>query len=119
VRSHFRPEFLNRVDEMVVFEALTPEQLAGIVEIQLRLLRERLADRDLDLEITEAAAAWLAKEGYDPAYGARPLKRLIQRSIENELAMRLLRGEFRSGQTVMVDVATAPDGQAELTFGTA
>ena len=119
VRSHFRPEFLNRVDEMVVFEALTPEQLAGIVEIQLRLLRGRLADRDLDLQVTEAAAAWLAQQGYDPAYGARPLKRLIQRSIENELAMRLLRGEFRSGQTIVADVAAAPGGQAELTFRTA
>jgi ATP-dependent Clp protease ATP-binding subunit ClpB len=115
VRAHFRPEFLNRVDEMVVFDALGPEQLAAIVQIQLRLLRRRLAERQIVLEVTDAAAALLARQGYEPAYGARPLKRLIQRNIENPLALKLLEGQFGDGQTVTVDVDPAdPEG---LIFG--
>ncbi|HWC13213.1 MAG TPA: ATP-dependent chaperone ClpB [Actinomycetota bacterium] len=104
VRDHFKPEFLNRVDELIVFHRLSREHIAHIVEIQLDHLRERLADRDVKLDLTEGAIAYLAEKGYDPAYGARPLKRLIQREIENQLALLLLDGTFRAGDTVTVDV---------------
>jgi ATP-dependent Clp protease ATP-binding subunit ClpB len=111
LRDRFRPEFLNRVDEVVVFEALTREQIAQIVDLQLELLRERLAERKLSLELTDAAKELLAEEGWDPAYGARPLKRAIQRRLENPLARELLEGRFGEGDTVRVDAA---DG--ELVF---
>jgi len=103
--EHFRPEFLNRIDEIVEFKALTREQLAEIVEYQLARLRERLAERRIELELTEAAKEALAEAGWDPTYGARPLKRAIQRMVENPLALRLLEGEFAEGDTVRVDVA--------------
>ena len=103
LRDRFRPEFLNRVDEVVTFEALTKEQLADIVELQLARLRERLVERRLSLEVTEAAKELLAEEGWDPAYGARPLKRAIQRLVENPLALRLLEGDFAEGDVVRVD----------------
>jgi ATP-dependent Clp protease ATP-binding subunit ClpB len=111
MRDVFRPEFLNRIDEIVVFQALTKDQLAEIVELQLARLRERLADRGLDLELTDDAKQLLAEAGWDPAYGARPLKRAIQRLVENPLALRLLEGEFGDGDKVRVD---AKDG--ELVF---
>ena len=114
LRDHFRPEFLNRVDEIVVFGRLGREQLAEIVELQVARLRERLAQRGVELELTEAAAELLAREGYDPAYGARPLKRLVQRRIENPLAQRILAGEVRDGDRVVADA----DGE-ELTFAVA
>ena len=101
----FRPEFLNRIDEIVQFEALTREQLADIVELQLARLRDRLAERGLALELTAAAKEHLAEAGWDPTYGARPLKRALQRLVENPLALRLLEGEFAEGDTVRVDVA--------------
>ena len=103
LRDHFRPEFLNRVDEIVVFGRLGRAQLAQIVELQAARLRARLATRGVDLEITEAARDLLGREGYDPAYGARPLKRLVQRRIENPLAQRMLAGEVRDGDRVVVD----------------
>ncbi len=103
LRDHFRPEFLNRVDEIVVFSRLDREQLGRIVELQAARLRARLADRGVELEITEAARDLLGREGYDPAYGARPLKRLVQRRIENPLAQRMLAGEVRDGDRVVVD----------------
>jgi ATP-dependent Clp protease ATP-binding subunit ClpB len=99
----FRPEFLNRIDEIVEFEPLTREQLGEIVELQLRRLRERLAERGLGLELTEDAKATVAEAGWDPTYGARPLKRALQRLVENPLALRLLEGEFAEGDTVRVD----------------
>jgi ATP-dependent Clp protease ATP-binding subunit ClpB len=105
MREVFRPEFLNRIDEIVVFEPLTQEQLAEIVELQLARLRARLAERGVQLELTEAAKEHLAEAGWDPTYGARPLKRAIQRLLENPLALRLLEGEFDEGDTVRVDVA--------------
>ena len=105
LRDRFRPEFLNRVDEVVVFEALTREQLAEIVELQLGRLRDRLAERRIELEVTDEAKELLAEEGWDPAYGARPLKRAIQRLVENPLALRLLEGEFAEGDVVRVDAA--------------
>jgi ATP-dependent Clp protease ATP-binding subunit ClpB len=104
MRDIFRPEFLNRIDEVVEFHALSKEQLAQVVELQLRRLRERLAERGLGLELTEEAKEQLVEAGWDPTYGARPLKRAIQRLIENPLALRLLEGEFAEGDTVRVDV---------------
>ncbi|NLG65209.1 MAG: ATP-dependent chaperone ClpB, partial [Actinobacteria bacterium] len=98
-----KPEFLNRVDEVIIFHRLALEHIKGIVEIQLDLLRKRLAERDITLEITEAAKAYLAQQGYDPAYGARPLKRLIQREIQDKVALALLKGEFSDGDTIRVD----------------
>jgi ATP-dependent Clp protease ATP-binding subunit ClpB len=103
LRERFRPEFLNRIDEVVVFEPLTREQLAEIVELQLRRLRERLAERRVELELTDAAKELIAEAGWDPAYGARPLKRAIQRMLENPLALELLEGRFSEGDTVRVE----------------
>jgi ATP-dependent Clp protease ATP-binding subunit ClpB len=103
VRGAFRPEFVNRIDEIVVFEPLSREHIRRIVDIQLRHLAERLAARKLTLELTDTARDLLASEGYDPAFGARPLKRLIQRELQDPLAMKLLAGEIHDGDTVMVD----------------
>ncbi|HKI22005.1 MAG TPA: AAA family ATPase [Gaiellaceae bacterium] len=103
MREFFRPEFLNRIDEVVEFHALTRDQLGEIVELQLRRLRDRLADRGLDLELTDGAKELVAEAGWDPTYGARPLKRALQRLVENPLALRLLEGEFAEGDTVRVD----------------
>jgi ATP-dependent Clp protease ATP-binding subunit ClpB len=102
-RDVFRPEFLNRIDEIVEFHPLSKEQIGEIVELQLRRVEERLAERGLRLELTDAARAVLAEAGWDPTYGARPLKRAIQRLLENPLALRLLEGEFAEGDTVRVD----------------
>ncbi len=104
LREFFRPEFLNRVDEIVEFHPLSREQLGTIVELQLARLRERLAERSLALELTDDAKEVLAEAGWDPTYGARPLKRAIQRMLENPLALRLLEGEFAEGDTIRVDV---------------
>lgn len=103
VRVAFKPEFLNRLDEIVVFDPLTTEELGHIVELQVRQLATRLADRRITLEVTEAAREWLALTGYDPAYGARPLRRLVQREIGDRLATALLSGGVRDGDTVVVD----------------
>jgi ATP-dependent Clp protease ATP-binding subunit ClpB len=104
LRDFFRPEFLNRVDEIVEFKALEREQLAAIVDIQLERLRGRLAERGLALELTDEAKELLAEAGWDPTFGARPLKRAIQRMVENPLALRLLEGDFGEGDTIRVDV---------------
>jgi ATP-dependent Clp protease ATP-binding subunit ClpB len=108
VSQHFRPEFINRVDDVVVFHALGREQIRAIVEIQLAHLRARLAERDMQLELSDAALDRLAEAGFDPVYGARPLKRAIQQQVENPLAQRILRGEFGPGAAVKVDAS--PDG---------
>ncbi|HEY5101121.1 MAG TPA: hypothetical protein VII54_13810, partial [Gaiellaceae bacterium] len=108
MREHFRPEFLNRIDEIVVFDELSREQIAEIVEHQLERLRERLAERGIVLELTDAAKEAIAEAGWDPAYGARPLKRAIQRLVENPLALRLLEGDFGDGDAIRVD---AVDGE--------
>ncbi len=108
VRLHFRPELLNRIDEIVIFRPLGLDQIKEIVDIQLRGLRQRLEERKIALELTEAAKELLAREGFDPVYGARPLKRAIQKEIVQPLAMRLLRSEFRDGDTIVADVE---DGQ--------
>jgi ATP-dependent Clp protease ATP-binding subunit ClpB len=104
MREIFRPEFLNRIDEVIEFHPLTREQLAEIVELQLVRIRDRLAARGISIELTEAAKEHLAEVGWDPTYGARPLKRALQRLVENPLALRLLEGEFEEGDTVRVDV---------------
>ncbi len=103
MRHAFRPEFLNRVDEIIVFHALDEEHLKEIVDIQLGNLRKRLADRHITIELTDAARSHIVRVGYEPSYGARPLKRAIQRELENELAKRLLRGDVRDGHHVLVD----------------
>jgi ATP-dependent Clp protease ATP-binding subunit ClpB len=103
MREHFRPEFLNRIDEIVEFKALSRDQLGAIVELQLERLRERLADRGLKLELTDDAKQAIGDAGWDPTYGARPLKRSIQRLLENPLALRLLEGDFAEGDTIRVD----------------
>ncbi|MDQ3985131.1 MAG: ATP-dependent chaperone ClpB [Actinomycetota bacterium] len=105
VRDSFKPEFLNRLDEVIVFHRLSRDDLTRIVDIQLSKVRARLKERDIELEVTDEAKRYLANKGYEPAYGARPLKRLIQKEIENDLALRLLNGSFRDGNTIRV-VAT-------------
>jgi len=103
VRATFRPEFLNRIDETIVFHPLGKDEIAGIVDIQLRRLQERLADRKLAIAIAPAAREYLSMKGYDPTFGARPLKRLIQREVQDPLAMKLLGGDIREGDAVEVD----------------
>ena len=105
LRGHFKPEFLNRVDDVVIYRALREEQIGFILDIQLKELDRRLAERRLTLSLSEEARAWLAKRGYDPQYGARPLKRLIQREVQDPLAMRILEGEFGEGTTVRGSLA--------------
>ena len=112
IREAFKPEFLNRIDEVVYFRELTEADIAQIVGIQLRDLDKRLAARRLSLVVTDAAKAWLARRGYDPVYGARPLKRLIQRTIGDNLALALLEGKYTEGDTVTVDVASETGGGA-------
>jgi ATP-dependent Clp protease ATP-binding subunit ClpB len=112
VRASFKPEFLNRLDEIVVFEALTQDELASIVDLQLVLLEKRLAVRRISIHVSDQARAWLAETGYDPAYGARPLRRLIQTAIGDPLARLLISGEVTDGGTVDIDVK---DGELVLT----
>jgi ATP-dependent Clp protease ATP-binding subunit ClpB len=110
VRQAFRPEFLNRVDEIIVFHPLGKDEIAGIVDIQLRLLERRLAERKLSVTLTPSAKEYLTTAGYDPAFGARPLKRLIQREVQDVLAMKLLAGEIREGDRVEIDGDGAEGG---------
>jgi ATP-dependent Clp protease ATP-binding subunit ClpB len=113
LRHQFRPEFLNRVDDIIVFNALAREHLSQIVDIQLNNVSKLLKDRKLKLEVTPAAKERIISEGYEPQYGARPMKRAIQRLIQDPLALRLINGDFTEGETIVVDVA--PDG-IELVF---
>jgi ATP-dependent Clp protease ATP-binding subunit ClpB len=103
LRAHFRPEFLNRIDEIIFFHALGREHLKRIIDIQIRGLVKRLEDRKIHVELTDAAKEQLVRDGYDPAYGARPLKRTIQRRVLDPLALRVLDGRFAEGDTVVVD----------------
>ena len=112
LRAHFRPEFLNRVDEIIFFHALSQEHLKKIVEIQIAGLMKRLEERKIHVQLTDAAKDVLVREGYDPAYGARPLKRTIQRRVLDPLALRVLEGDFAEGDTIVVDASGT-----ELTFG--
>jgi ATP-dependent Clp protease ATP-binding subunit ClpB len=109
VRQTFKPEFLNRLDEIVVFDALTQDDLTRIVDLQVAALAARLADRRISLHVTEEAERWLAVTGFDPLYGARPLRRLVQSAIGDELARQLLGGAVRDGDTVVVDRDPATD----------
>jgi len=111
LKRHFRPEFLNRVDDVIIFQSLDEEELAKIVEIQIARLEKRLAPQNLTLDVDAAAKKLLAQEGYDPQFGARPLKRAIQEQLLNPLSMRLLEGEFKPGDRIKV---SASDG--ELVF---
>jgi ATP-dependent Clp protease ATP-binding subunit ClpB len=104
LRQHFRPEFLNRVDEIIFFHALGMEHMTSIVDIQIRGLLKRLEERKIHVELSDAAKRLIVSEGYDPMYGARPLKRTIQRRVLDPLALRVLEGEFHEGDRVLVDV---------------
>jgi ATP-dependent Clp protease ATP-binding subunit ClpB len=102
VRAHFRPEFLNRLDETIIFDRLARDDMAGIVTIQLGLLAKRLAGRNISLDLDDAALQWLADEGYDPVFGARPLKRVIQRALQDQLAEMILGGDVMDGDVIKV-----------------
>jgi ATP-dependent Clp protease ATP-binding subunit ClpB len=111
LRDTFKPEFLNRIDDIVVFKQLSKEQISKIIDVQLEKLRAMLAERGVNIELDQSAKDLLVQEGYDPVYGARPLKRAIQTLVQNPLAVRLLKGEILSGQTVRV---TVKDGQLQF-----
>ena len=111
LRPHFRPEFLNRIDEIIIFDRLSEEELKKIVEIQLGRLAKRLEQQKITLQLSDSAKALLAREGYDPVYGARPLRRAIQRGILDPLSIDILEGKVREGQTIIVD---AKDGALEF-----
>jgi ATP-dependent Clp protease ATP-binding subunit ClpB len=108
VRGHFKPEFLNRIDEIVVFRRLTEVEIEEIVGFQVAILQARLAERGLTLELLPAAQKWVAQTGYDPDFGARPLKRVLQREIADPIALEVLKGVYQSGDTITVDAN--PDG---------
>jgi ATP-dependent Clp protease ATP-binding subunit ClpB len=110
MRAHFKPEFLNRVDDIIIFHRLGVNEIKKIAEIQLENLKEILKSKKLSLEITEEAKSLLAKEGFDPVYGARPLKRVIQNEVQNVIAVKLLNGEVKEGDNIMIDV-TGPEGR--------
>ena len=120
LRGYFRPEFLNRVDDIVLFKPLTVQEIEQIVDLQIADVRARLADRRIVLELTEAARVLIAREGYDPVYGARPLRRFIQREVETRIGRALISGEIRDGAVITVDAQddqlvvrwTQPDGEA-------
>lgn len=119
LKGHFRPEFLNRLDEIIVFHQLNEDDILRIVDLMIGQLEERMGDKDMSIEVTPAARALLAKRGFDPLMGARPLRRTIQRDVEDQLAEKILFGDVKPGQIVLVDVA--PEGSEEpFTFtGTA
>ncbi|MEM7344140.1 MAG: AAA family ATPase [Chloroflexota bacterium] len=112
LRRHFRPEFLNRIDEIIIFHTLTQEQVIEIVDLQMKEIAERLTEHDMVIELTPAARVWLAEQGFDPAFGARPLRRTLQKHVESPLSVRLLQGEFKEGHTVVVDY----DEEAGIVF---
>jgi ATP-dependent Clp protease ATP-binding subunit ClpB len=113
LKQFFRPEFLNRIDETIVFHPLGREQIAQIVEVQMTHLRKRLSDRRMSLHISEPAMKLLADDGYDPQFGARPLKRVIQQRLENPIARKILEGEFADGDAIQID---ADPAKSEFTF---
>jgi len=103
LKDTFRPEFLNRIDEIIIFSQLTPAQMEHIVDLQMARVRERLAEHGLLVELSDTARTWLAREGFDPAFGARPLQRALQKHVESPLSVKILQGEFSEGDTVLVD----------------
>jgi len=116
LKKTFRPEFLNRIDEVIIFHTLTKEHMKQIVDLQMREIAERLAEQNLHIELSDEAREWLAEEGYDPQFGARPLRRTLLRYVESPLSRKLLRGEFRPGDTVFVRVGEDDEGRKRLTF---
>jgi ATP-dependent Clp protease ATP-binding subunit ClpA len=106
VKAHFKPEFINRIDDIIIFRSLSAENIKEIVKLQLAYLTKRAAERNIELKYTEKLKNLIAKEGYDPAYGARPLKRLIQKKIQDTLALMILKGEVKEGDAVALDVDT-------------
>jgi ATP-dependent Clp protease ATP-binding subunit ClpC len=104
LKGTFRPEFLNRIDDIIMFSPLTQEQMVDIVDLQMIEVHDRLQDHGLQVKLTEAARGWLAKEGYDPVFGARPLRRALQKYVESPLSIRILSGDFKEGDVVEVDV---------------
>jgi ATP-dependent Clp protease ATP-binding subunit ClpC len=112
LKRTFRPEFLNRVDEIIIFHTLTLEHMEQIVDLQMGEIRERLAERAITVDLSEESRRWLANEGYDPAFGARPLRRTLQRYVESPLSKRILRGEFQAGDHVLADVGE-PEGDGK------
>jgi len=115
LKDAFRPEFLNRIDEIIMFSPLSIEEMEQIVDLQMKEVQERLSEHNIMVELTAAARGWLAKEGYDPAFGARPLQRAIQKYVESPLSVELLGGKFKDGATVQVDV---DDKENKLVFTT-
>jgi ATP-dependent Clp protease ATP-binding subunit ClpB len=115
VGHHFKPEFINRIDDSVVFRPLDKDEIRQIAAIQLRLLGKRLEGRDMGISYTDDALDLIAEEGFDPVYGARPLKRAIQNSIENPLAQRILSGDFATGDTILID-AEIIENRSQFTF---
>jgi ATP-dependent Clp protease ATP-binding subunit ClpB len=109
---HFRPEFLNRVDEILIFKALSKETILKIVNLQVAELQDRIKERKIGIEVSKEAQKLLAEKGYDPAYGARPLKRTVQKFIQNPLALKILEGQFQEGDVIHVDV----DAKKEFVF---
>jgi ATP-dependent Clp protease ATP-binding subunit ClpC len=109
LKAAFRPEFLNRIDEIIMFSPLSLEQMEQIVVLQMQEVQDRLNEHDIAVQLTDAARAWLAKEGYDPAFGARPLRRAIQKHVESPLSVELLGGKFKDGAVVVVDVDPEKD----------
>ena len=112
VKAHFKPEFVNRIDDIIIFRGLSPDNIKEIVKLQLNLMAKRALERNMELVFTDKLEEMISREGYDPAYGARPLKRLIQKKIQDALALMILKGEVREGDTVKVDV----DGKGEVVF---
>jgi ATP-dependent Clp protease ATP-binding subunit ClpB len=110
VRQQFKPEFLNRIDELIIFHGLGLEQIKAIVDIQLKRLEQRLLEKQIHLKMSDKAKEWLAEKGFDPAYGARPLKRVIQKEIQDQLALKLLEGKFKEGDTISADVDSKKGG---------
>jgi ATP-dependent Clp protease ATP-binding subunit ClpC len=116
LKQTFRPEFLNRIDEVIIFHSLTQEHVRQIVDLQMHEIAERLAEHEVRIELTDASRDWLAHEGYDPQFGARPVRRTLERYVENPLAKRLLAGEFHDGDTIIVDAVEDAEGALHLTF---
>jgi len=110
LKESFKPEFLNRIDEIVIYHSLQIDQIKQIVDIQVKILAKRLAERRIELEISDNAREYLAREGYDPALGARPLKRTLQRKVLDPLAILILEGKFTEGDTMLVDIPMKGEG---------
>lgn len=116
LKQHFRPEFLNRIDETIVFKPLLLNQIEGIVKLQIEELAEKLAKRDITLDITPEALEYLANKGYDPQFGARPLKRVVQQDVLNELSKEILKGKIHDNSVVLIDSFPEKEGDNKLVF---